>query len=84
MNCGAGVLARGAGFKPALTRAIEASCVKERANMSEPVIFKNVFLIDGRGGEPVPDAAVVVAEKRFRRFWGLERKAEYRMPGSST
>ena len=52
--------------------------------MSEPVIFKNVFLIDGRGGEPVPDAAVVVAEKRFRRFWGLERKAEYRMPGSST
>ncbi len=34
--------------------------------MSETVIFKNAFLVDGRGEEPVPDAAVVVAEKKIQ------------------
>jgi len=38
--------------------------------MSETVIFKNGFLIDGRGGEPVPDAAVVVAEKKIQEVLG--------------
>ena len=38
--------------------------------MSETLIFKNSFLIDGRGGEPVADAAVVVAEKKIQEVLG--------------
>jgi imidazolonepropionase-like amidohydrolase len=38
--------------------------------MNETLIFKNGFLIDGRGGEPVADAAVVVAEKKIQEVLG--------------
>ena len=38
--------------------------------MSETVIFKNAFLIDGRGGEPLPDAGVVVADNKVQEVLG--------------
>jgi imidazolonepropionase-like amidohydrolase len=30
--------------------------------MSEPIIFQNAFLIDGNGGDPLPDAGLVVSD----------------------
>jgi imidazolonepropionase-like amidohydrolase len=34
--------------------------------MSESITFENAFLIDGRGGDPLPDATVVVSEGTIR------------------
>jgi imidazolonepropionase-like amidohydrolase len=34
--------------------------------MSESITFENTFLIDGRGGDPLPDATVVVSEGTIR------------------
>ncbi len=33
--------------------------------MSEPIVFKNGFLIDGNGGEPVADGTLVVLGNRI-------------------
>jgi imidazolonepropionase-like amidohydrolase len=34
--------------------------------MSESITLENTFLIDGRGGDPLPDATVVVSEGTIR------------------
>jgi len=46
--------------------------------MSGTVIFKNAFLIDGKGGEPVPGAGVVIAGKKIVEILGTGKK--YRVP----
>ena len=49
--------------------------MKEGIKMSETVVFKNAFLIDGRGGEPQADAGVVVAGKKIQEVWGAGQES---------
>jgi imidazolonepropionase-like amidohydrolase len=34
--------------------------------MSEAIVFRNAFLIDGNGGDPLPEATVVVVDTKIR------------------
>jgi imidazolonepropionase-like amidohydrolase len=48
--------------------------MKKGLTMNETVIFKNAFLIDGRGEEPVPDAGVVIAGGKISEILGTGKK----------
>ena len=47
--------------------------------MVETVLLRNAFLIDGNGGDPLPDATVVLSKGTIREIVS-EEKGAYLVP----